>query len=108
MEEKQSLESIILLRILESPEFAEFIDQRAEAMYQKMKTEQKLTYEDIADEWQLSLTTVKTLTGEQLSGMGLKKIKGGAWVRFQRIVNIGASKEKYRKIKGGIKIKNQS
>ena len=87
MPEPDTIESILKRQILQSPELADLIDQRAELKMKKMKQEQTLTRKQMAEMYQVSEQTIDRLTEEDLEDRGYRKIRIGVSVRFERIFN---------------------
>lgn len=99
MEAKPCLESIFLQIVLESPEIADLIDRRAEAKYQKLSHEKRLSPDEMAEAYGVSRSTIDRLTTKELSKLGWEKIYIASLPRFQRIDIIEVSKQNLKKAK---------
>ena len=93
MEEKDDIASILLNKILQSPQLIQLIEQRVDLKIQTIKQEQTLTRKQMAEMYQVSEQTIDRLTEEDLEDRGFRKIRIGVSVRFERIAIVGVSKK---------------
>ena len=77
MDHKESIESMIAKQVIQSPELADFIDQRATRLLKAMVKDQSLTRGQLAEKYQVSKQSIARLSDENLKKLGFKLIKAG-------------------------------
>jgi hypothetical protein len=99
MENRPSLETIVLERILGIPEFEEGVLRIAKNLFTKMSLEQRLTRKQMGDLFQVCPETIDNLTSGELDKLGWEKIYVGSLPRFQRIRTVEANNDIFKKVK---------
>lgn len=89
--------------ILNWPELGQIIDQRAEEKVRILRLDKRLTPDEMADAYGVSRSTIDRLTAQELSRLGWEKIYIASLPRFQRIADVEASREMFKRVKRSMK-----